>query len=66
MRAVITLQPLGKKRVEAKDVRESMKERVAAARWRGSSGSGFGRGAIRYRVEMGSEPGTVSSDTAER
>ena len=30
-------------------MRESMKERVAAARWRGSSGSCFGRGVIRHR-----------------
>ena len=51
------LQQLRTQRAEAEDVRKSMGERVAAAGWRGSSGSGFGRGAIRCRRRSESRDG---------
>ena len=66
LRAGVTLQPLRKQRVEAEDVRKSMKERVAAAGWRGSSGSGFGRGAIRYRRRSESGDGVRTGYWFER
>ena len=64
LRAAITLQPLGKQRVEAEDVCKSMKEHVTAARWRGSSGSG--RGAIRYRRRSESRDGIRTGHPLER
>ena len=56
------LQQLRTQRVEAEDVRKSIGERVAAAGWRGSSGSGcgVGRGATRCRRRSESSDGMQS------